>query len=124
MSDDELVRQARIMSGMMIMGEPVAFGSDAGLIDALADAIERLTRERDDMVAVCDSYAEENQRLFDRAEAAERKVEMLRAALAFYAQHSAYRTCTVYMSGAREITAIERDCGERARAALAETEEG
>ena len=56
------------------------------------DAILALIRERDEAIkssdAVCDSYAEENQRLFDRAETAEaalasykEEVERLRGAL-------------------------------------------
>lgn len=57
------------------------------------DAILALIRERDEAIkssdAVCDSYAEENQRLFDRAETAEaalssykEEVERLRRVLA------------------------------------------
>jgi hypothetical protein len=38
------------------------------------------------MVVVCGSYADENQRLLDRAEAAERKVERLREALKPFAR--------------------------------------
>lgn len=58
-----------------------------------------------------------NEALKER-EAAERKVEKLREALAFYARHTVYQTSTVYMSGARGPTEIERDGGDRARAAL------
>ena len=42
------VKRLRIKSDMLRMGEPIAFGSDADALDEAADAIERLTRERDE----------------------------------------------------------------------------
>lgn len=54
----------------------------------------------------------------DEIERLRAELAAAREALAFYAQHSTYITSTVYMSGVRAETAIERDSGERARAVL------
>lgn len=116
MSDEDLVQQLRL--------------EKRALTWRAADAIERLTQECEKAftaMRVFERYRELEAQIAattTRAEAAERKVEKLREALNFYARHSTYRTCTIYMSGAREKTNAERDCGEIARAALAETENG
>lgn len=72
-----------------------------------------------------DQIRDENAHLREQRDGLENQVNLLRAelaaareALAFYAQHSTYRTSTVYASGKRAETAIERDSGELARKAL------
>jgi hypothetical protein len=50
----DLVRRLRVKAGMLRMGERIAFGSDADALEDAADAIERLTRERDEARAVFD----------------------------------------------------------------------
>ena len=44
----DLVRRMRVKADMLRMGEPIAFGSDADALEDAAEAIERLTRERDE----------------------------------------------------------------------------
>lgn len=127
MSDEVLVADLKFLAspGAEAMSDSARLTAfvEAG-IDAIA-AVERLTQERDELrdktrmqakdnFIVRDAYKQE----LKRAEAAERKVEKLREALAFYARHTVYQTSTVYMSGARGPTEIERDGGDRARAAL------
>ena len=53
----QLAKDLRIKSGMIAMGERIAWGSDSGIMDAAADAIEQLTQtlqterqKRDDAV--------------------------------------------------------------------------
>jgi hypothetical protein len=41
----EIVKRAQIKAGMIRMCEPIAFGSDADLLDECADEIERLKAE-------------------------------------------------------------------------------
>jgi hypothetical protein len=44
----DLVRRLRTKAGMLRMGEPIAWGSDADAIEEAADIIDRITRERDE----------------------------------------------------------------------------
>ena len=40
----QLAKDLRIKSGMIAMGERITYGSDSGIMDAAADAIEQLTQ--------------------------------------------------------------------------------
>ena len=52
----DLVRRLRTKAGMLRMGEPITFGSDADALDDAADTIERLTRERDQADAAAEAH--------------------------------------------------------------------
>lgn len=126
MSDDDLVKRLRaqaasrsgtadVMSDGSIVWHPL-------MIEA-ADAIERLTQERGEARGESLRWQNGCNAALDRAEAAERKVEKLRAALYPFAAPSEH----YYEDFAdHETLRVQLPAGwvRRARAALAETENG
>lgn len=94
-------------------------GDDLAHVFSADDATVDISRDEAianaHLIARAPALLDENTKL--RAEAVR-----LRAALAFYANHAAYRTCTVYMSGVRPETAINQDGGDKARDALSKAE--
>lgn len=111
MSDEELVKRL-----VRFEGKTCVSSDDEVLA---ADAIERLTRERDEARAYAVKRADEAHgieiALHARADAAERKVEVLREALDFYANEEVYKP---------DWRVRADDLTFKARAALAETENG
>lgn len=80
-----LVERFNITAGVMEMGERIAWGSDTTLMREAATALEAQAAElaavKENCETVCNSYADENQRLYDRAERAEAALAEARKAL-------------------------------------------
>ena len=58
----------------------------------------------------------------DRIEALTAEVERLREALQFYARENSWKSCGMYMSGRSNPSSAEIDRGDKARAALGDTQ--
>jgi len=52
----DLIKRAKIKAGMLRMGEPIAFGSDADIIEELIDEIRALQGALSAMVEVGEAY--------------------------------------------------------------------
>jgi hypothetical protein len=58
----------------------------------------------------------------DRIEAQAREIERLLEALQFYARENSWKSCGMYMSGRSNPSSAEIDRGDKARAALGDTQ--
>lgn len=100
--NSELIAQLRDLPDA-IVGNPVLPLYPASTLSTLSARIAEAEKERDEAVKnadkVCDSYAAENQRLHDRATAAEAREAKLREALRFYAEGIHYNGSRIVEHG-------------------------
>ena len=128
MTDDELVKRLREAE----RGAKKDSREEVLFVEA-ADAIEQLTRERDEALRRRIVYSPDAKALSDRAEAAERKVEKLREALLKLItlidaspqrirSGAGGQTVEATLAATEIYTRVPMRIAENARAALAETE--